>query len=322
MRMSDTRLVDSMLDTVVVGGTTFPVKFLRKALPDVPTMLFFAKLYKATPQEVAQLVHQVMDSKITHALAAEAEAHSQDLQDFLADEYLDATGEWGVKTVVDGEVVDAAPPAHAEILPEIWKDLELEIADAISKVAETLRDTVARMPSRTGEMTFKTLAAVNAKRPVIGDYKAHIQHQHVKQVLVVLDVSGSMSEETIRTIVDDVVGLAYEANASLAIVSFTTTMWDPGQFNTQAVLDNAEFGGTHYETLAPVFNRDWDVVVTIADYDSSWSSKEYIRKNCSGKIGELLDISLVPRSTFLAECLGQLADEVRPLLISSTNLSY
>jgi len=134
-------------------------------------------------------------------------------------------------------------------------------------------------------------------------------------------VSGSMSEPTVRTIVDDVVGLAYEANAALAIVSNTCTYWDAGAYNTDVVLAAAEYGGTHYEQLAPLFSNglDWDVVITIADYDSSYSSKDVLGQ-CTGRIGELFDISLVQRSTFLAECLGQLADKVRPLMVSSTQL--
>jgi hypothetical protein len=59
------------------------------------------------------------------------------------------------------------------------------------------------------------------------------------------------------------------------------------------------------------------VVVTIADYDSSWSAREEIKKECTGKIELLLDISLVSRPTFLSEVVGQLATEVRPLLVAA-----
>ena len=41
--------------------------------------------------------------------------------------------------------------------------------------------------------------------------------------------------------------------------------------------------------------------------------------SCNGSIQQVLDISLVNGPTFLAECLGQLAAEVRPLMIASTN---
>ena len=73
-----------------------------------------------------------------------------------------------------------------------------------------------------------------------------------------------------RTIVEDVVALSWEADAHLAIVSNTCTHWFPGEYSVSAVLNAAEYGGTHYEELAPLFeNYDWGVVITIADYDSS-----------------------------------------------------
>jgi hypothetical protein len=73
--------------------------------------------------------------------------------------------------------------------------------------------------------------------------------------------------------------------------------------------------------LAPLFDgQDWDAVVTIADYDSSPAAAAVLAR-CSGKIGQLFDVSLVNRSTYLAECLSPLADEVRPLLIAS-NTAY
>ena len=137
-----------------------------------------------------------------------------------------------------------------------------------------------------------------------------------KRVLVVFDVSGSMSQSTVATIVDDVVGLAYEANAALAIVSNTCTYYAPGAYGTADVLRDAEYGGTHYEQLVPLFkDQDWDVVVSIADYDSSRAAADALRR-CKGKIGQLFDVSLVSRSTYLAECLAPLANEVRPLLIA------
>jgi hypothetical protein len=205
----------------------------------------------------------------------------------------------------------------AEVLPEVWKSIELVIADSIAKVAETISTTIEHMPGRTGEMVFATLAKVNARRPTVGDYRAGFKHEQVKRVLVVFDVSGSMTASTVARIVDDVVGLAYEANASLAIVSNTCTFWQAGGFSTADVLEAAEYGGTHYEQLVPLFtDQDWDAVVSIADYDSSPSAKTALSR-CNGKIGQLFDVSLVNRSTYLAECLAPMAGEVRPLLIAN-----
>lgn len=312
-------LVKGHFDTVTYGGKTFPTKFLQSSLQDVKTAVFFAQLYKLSPQETADLVVTVMPSDVSKALFAEAETHSMELQDYLVEEYWDdISGEWqyDVAAAEEGSV-ERPEPVHAEILPEVWKGMEIEIADSIAEVAEKIGDVIVHMPGKTGEMVFKNLAVVNSKRPVIGDFKARIQHPQVKKVLLVLDVSGSMTADTVRTILGEVVGLAYETNASFAVVSNTCTFWGPGEYNERNVLEAAEFMGTHYEQLAPLFDDQvWDAVITVADYDSSPSAKVVLQR-CQGRIGQLFDISLVSRSTYLAECLSHMADEVRPLLIAS-----
>jgi hypothetical protein len=120
----------------------------------------------------------------------------------------------------------------------------------------------------------------------------------------------------VKQIVNEVVAFAYQANAALAIVSDNTFLWESGDFSVDAVLRAAEYGGTHYETLRNVMNRNWDSVFTIADYDSSLSAKEYLESHCTGHIRKLYDISLVNRPTFLGECLESFADECKPLLVS------
>src|SRR5690606_2981051 len=120
---------------------------------------------------------------------------------------------------------------------------------------------------------------------------------------------------TAEAIIDEVVALAYKANAALAIVSNHTYFWEPGTFGSDDVMARAEFGGTHYETLTSVFQEDWSTVITIADYDSAASAKSYLKQRACGRAQQVLDISLVDRPTLLAECIGQLADSVKPLLV-------
>ena len=305
--------------TTFTNGKSFPTKFLHDSLPDVETVLFFAKVYDLSAEDVSDLLRTCVPSPVVLALTAEAESHSTTLQDYLVDEFFE-DGEWVYPDLAFLEAMPGAKaPVQAEVLPEVWKNIELVIAKSILEVASTIHGTIEHMPGRTGEMVFQTMAKVNARRPTIGDYRAGFHHQQVKRLLVVFDVSGSMSEPTVRTIVDDVVGLAYEANASLAIVSNSCTFYPAGGFSTSQVLGDAEYGGTHYEMLVPLFtDQDWDAVVTIADYDSSVSAQQAL-SHCNGRIGQLFDVSLVDRSTFLAECLAPLADEVRPLLIGSTH---
>lgn len=295
----------------------FPMAMLKTMLPDVETALFFAQIYRLNADELGTLLSQLFHSPVIEALTGEGGLHSDMLQDYLVD--------IGYQSYIQaGDIVFGEKQPKGEILPELWEANKVEIAKSIQQVAEKLKDVVAKLPGKHGEMIFRSMQVMNSKRPTIGDHKAHVHHAPQLPNLVILDVSGSMSERTIETIVEDVVALSWEANAHLAIVSNTCTHWAPGEYSIMAVLNAAEYGGTHYEELAPLFeDMDWGVVITIADYDSSYSAKPVIAAT-NGTIDTVLDISLVSQPTFLAEVVGQKAQDVRPLLIAAphTRLTY
>lgn len=306
------------LDLVEIKpGVRFSRAVLQDFLPDTETALFFGKVYELDHVQLSNLLSIVLHSDLATALFSEGGTHSSDLQDYIVD-ICDMAGlEYGDTTI--GE----APP-HGEILPQVWESLEVGVAQSIKDVAAKLESVVGMLPGKQGSMVFRTMMKMNAKRPTLGDHRAGIHHELVKENLLILDVSGSMTEGTIRKIIEDVVALSYTANAHMAIVSNDTTYWKPGTYSVDDVLEKATYGGTHYETLADLFDRDWGTVITVADYDSSQSAKNHIRNNCVGAIDLVLDISLVNQPTFLAQCVGQLAAEVRPLLIANSAyvLSY
>lgn len=295
---------------VISSDKQISVGALRRVLPDIETTLFFAKVYELKPDQLGELLRLLWNSSLVDALTDGA--HSLDLQDYL----VEVAPDWVDVEYVDPDAV-LAPPPDPELLTMLWEDAMVEVADSIKEVADKISSTIHLLPSKEGSMLFKSMRTLNAKRPTIGDFKAHIQHQQVPDQAVVLDVSGSMTEATIATLIEDVVALSYNANAHLIIVSNNTYWWEPGTYDVPTVLAKAEYMGTHYETLAPMFDKDWGTVITIADYDSSYSAKNWIKDNCKGHIGTVLDVSLVSRPTFLAECLGQLADEVRSLLVAA-----
>ncbi len=284
------------------------VAALKRLLPDIETALFFGKVYKLDAYQLGQLLQLTHESDVLTALFEGS--HSVELQSYLVDVVPDH---------IDVEPYIGTPdePKDSEVLAQLFASAEVEVAESIAKVADTLAGTLNRLPSKEGQMLFKSMASLNHKRGTIGTFKASIQHQPVPDVLVILDVSGSMSEGTIRTIVDDVVALSWKANAHLAIVSNDTFLWEPGSYDSAAVLAKAQYGGTYYETLAPLFvNRSWGTVVAIADYDSSHDAKRVIA-NTNGSVGTMLDISLVNRPTFLGECISTIAQNVKPLLVST-----
>lgn len=292
----------------VKPGLKFPVSTLRAMLPDAETVFFFGKVYELNHVQLSQLLYTVLPgTNLVRALSDGA--HSTDLQGYL-DEMVD-----DIHGVEDGDIVFDPTIEKGEILPEVWKQLEVEVAKSLKEVAAKLTDVVGMMPGKTGQMHFQSMMQLNARRPTIGDYRATIKHGRQQQNLLVLDVSGSMNQHTVETIITDVVALAYEANAHLAIVSNDVVHWEPGNYDVDSVLKRCTYGGTHYEQLAPLMDRDWGVVVAVADYDSFIDARDAIAQR-SGSIELLLDISLVNRPTFLSECLGTRAKEVRPILVA------
>ena len=282
---------------------------LKRHLPDIETALFFAKATKMPWLKTNELIRGLFKSTVLDALMSGS--HSTELQDYLVEVA-------PPEVIAQVRRVDYKPDVpHGEILPQMWDSIELGIAKSIAEVAGKLASVLDSLPGSQGQMTFGHLMQLNKRRPTVGDYKARITHSHGGKNLVVLDDSGSMGESTIRTIAEDCVALAMKANAGFALVSSDTRYWEPGTYGVEDVLKAAQYGGTHYETLAPLFDKNsWDVVVTIADYDSSLAARAWVRENSLGTIEKPLDISLVDRPTYLAEVLGQLAKNVEPLLVA------
>lgn len=307
---SSTDLAASLELVEVKPGLKFSRGMLAQVLPDVETILFFGKVYELDYRQLSALLFKLLQSDLSEELFNGS--HSEDLQDYLIDICQP------VSAVDGGDVVYEPAMPHGEILPELWKSLEVEVAASIKAVAAKLQSVVGMLPGKQGEMVFRSMMKLNAKRPTLGDYRAQVHHAGAPDNLLIFDVSGSMTEHTVRALVDDVVSMSYMANAHLVIVSNTATWWQPGSYDTAVVLAKAEYGGTYYDELVEVLNQDWGTVITVADYDSSQSAKDFIAKNAVGSIETVLDISLVNRPTFLAECVGQLAQEVRPILVGTS----
>lgn len=303
---NDMTLFEVKPDIYLSAGT------LRRHLPTVELALFFAKVYQLDYTKLGQLLRMLFNTPVVQALTEGS--HSVELQDYLVETV-------PTEILAEMQQFTSEPMPSSEVLVQLWKSLEVEVAKSIQEVANKLAGTLHLLPSKEGDMLFASMAKINRLRPTVGVYGAHIRHAPVPEVLVVLDVSGSMTEETIEAIIGDVVAMSYNANASLAVVSNSAFLWAPGGYSVKDVLAKAEYGGTHYEQLKPLFDQSWGTVITIADYDSSPSAMKTLA-NCKGHIGQVLDISLVSRTTFLAECVGQLAYEVRPLMLAQGIINW
>lgn len=284
--------------------------FLEELLPDIETALFFGKVFNLGWDKLSEIIHTLFQSDVIDALLGEDHVHSHELQDYV----IGVVPDW-IQAQHGAGHYDEVPPPDTELLAQLVKAGTLEVAKSLQDVADSLNGVLSHMPSKFGTMTFSHMRELNRQHGAIGTYAARVVHEQVPDRLVVLDVSGSMTEETIRRIVDEVVGMAYSVNASLAIVSNDAFLWEAGTYDTDTVLQHAQYSGTHYEMLTPIFDRDWDTVITIADYDSGWVAQDHIATHAKGRVRSVLDISLVNRPTFLAECIGRIADEVKPLVV-------
>lgn len=302
----------SSLDIIRLSDqTAISVSALRRLLPDITTALFFCKAYKLSNHQVRELLPKLFpDSEVLRTLLTEASAHSQELQDFVVDLY--------PTEIQYGEVLpeEGQEPPSETILAELFREASVTIADNLQVLANKLMTAIDRMPGTAGRMIFRNLAHVHRARGSIGTFEARIDHSRTSRSLVILDVSGSMSKETVDAILGDVLALTKKADAHLAIVSNNAFLWKPGEATMQAVLSASEFRGTQYASLIPVLQGTWDTVITIADYDSSRDTRTAIARDCKSlKIRQLYDMSLVDRPTFLAECLEFAAEQTQPLLV-------
>ena len=282
---------------------------LSRLLPDIETALFFGRAVKLSYDKLGELLYGLFKTSVIEAL--QSGDHSTELQGYIIDTLPPAMEHIARSTSF------VADSGHGEILPHMWEAVEIGVADSIGEVAAKLSTVLDSLPGKAGVMSFQHMMQLNRRRPTIGDYKAVVKHPTRSKNLVILDDSGSMSEGTIRAIAGDVVALGMKAEATLALVSYTTRVWTPGTYSVEDVLNAGQYGGTHYETLGPLLDEPWGVVVTIADYDSAFDAFTYLRDNVTvGSIEKLLDISLVGKPTYLAECVGQFAKEVEPLLVA------
>ena len=282
---------------------------LKQLLPTVELAIFFAKVYSLNYYRLSELLDQLFNTTVIEALREGG--HSQELQDYL----VATTPQYLVPELPDPTPTEDLP--SSEVMVQLFESASIKVAQSIMDVGKKLSSVLGMLPSKQGDMVFQTMLKMNRNRPTIGVHAAAIQHKRVDDVAVVLDVSGSMTETTVRAILEDVLALTYSTNAHLMTVSNRARHWGPGSASMDAVLKTSEYGGTYYEQLVPMFNREWGTVVTIADYDSSAEAKRALAQ-CTGHIGQILDISLVNRPTYLGECLGQLADSIEPLLIGKS----
>ena len=175
---NDMTLFEVKPDIYLSAGT------LRRHLPTVELALFFAKVYQLDYTKLGQLLRMLFDTPVVQALTEGS--HSVELQDYLVETV-------PTEILAEMQQFTSEPMPSSEVLVQLWKSLEVEVAKSIQEVANKLAGTLHLLPSKEGDMLFASMAKINRLRPTVGVYGAHIRHAPVPEVLVVLDVSGAMT---------------------------------------------------------------------------------------------------------------------------------
>ena len=307
-----TSLIPSLDDFLHVSDTlAIDLVALKEAVPDIETAVFFAAALDLSLHDTSCMLERLFPHESVVRFFTEGD-HSTTLQQYIVDpQYVPGVHDMPVSQYV-------GQPPQSVLLTHLLDYATTPVGSSIAEVASSIGTILSKFPHKAGNMSLRHLANFNHRRNQVGSFSATIQHQPEERNLVILDDSGSMGPQLIQAIADEVVALSYSINATLVLVSNTARRWAPGAFTTASVLEHTQFGGTYYEELQPVLNESWDRVVTIADFDSSGSAADYLRRKAKGSIGTIYDVSLVNRPTFLSIALNHLASKRHQIFLANS----
>ena len=338
--MSDStpRVVDPYL---IVKISDNPEKFIGAGI-----LAGFVKTTRQALFLVKMLGDQVIDKpaalgRIFSALdlgevadAISAGGHSSTLQTWLEEEGLTIP-------VLDDEVVVDEGKDQQDFEDDTDLDTLLDLVNnALVKLPESIRalgeglflEVLSKQPAGQASYTLDHVMQVS-KFGQIGTVKTQMEYEQDTNAVVVADCSGSMGLALGRAIAEPIVRLANSLKCDLILVSSEAKRFPAGTFDVQTILDNWQNGWTFYNQLIPHFRditQSYDVIVTIADYDSHIEHLREINSKCAARAQVLYDINVQytededgnVKTSFLAECLGQLADRVVPVFVGARGMDY
>lgn len=335
---NDTRVIDPYLIVKVADN---PEKFVAAS-----TLGGFIRTPKQAMFLVKLLGDEIIDKaaclgRIFNALnlgsvadAISAGGHSTELQTWLEEAGL-AIPVPDEETVVD----DGAGPQ------------DFDADDDLDTLVDLVNTALVKLPASLKELSDGLFLEVLSKQPTgqahyvldhvmqvskfgqIGTVKTQLEYEVDTNAVLVVDCSGSMGMALGQAIAEPVVRLANDLKCDLILVSTNAVKFPAGTFTVDTVLDNWQNGWTYYNQLIPFFRditQSYDAIVTIADYDSHAEHKSQIARECAARAQVLYDINVQYttdydgniRTSFLAECLGQLADRVVPVFVGAPGLDY
>ena len=325
IKLTDTEPVKYIGANILAEIITKPkqVMFLVKALGD----------QVINPAETIGRLFRALDLGTVANYLAEG-GHSTELQDWW-----DANGivfpvpEHEAVITADEAAVIEDEEGDADTLLDLVNTSLVKLPTTITELADgVFVDVLSKQPSGQANYVMDYLMQVS-KFGQIGTVKTGLEYQADTKAAIVLDCSGNMGRKLGEAIAESVVKLADTLKCDLILVSSTAVRLPAGTFGVKTVLANWQNQLTLYNQLIPHFrdiSQSYDVVITIADYDSISSHKSQIMQECNARIQQVYDVCVEHtldsngnlRTSFLAECLGQLADNVIPVFVGAPDLNY
>lgn len=259
--------------------------------------------------------------------------HSTELQTWLKEQGIEIPVEQFGEDIVDNGSDEHVADDDLDTLIDLVNNALVKLPATLQELSDGLFiDVLAQLPTDKAEYVLDHLMQLS-KFGQIGTVKQGLEYQQAARAVVILDDSGSMGTDLGRAIVEPVVRLADSLQCDLILVSSTARRFPAGTFGVATVMQAWENRYTWYNQLIPFFrdvSQSYDIAITIADYDSHSEHKTQIRRECKARIQTVYDVNVQFRqqldgslsTTYLAECLGQLADRVVPVFVGAKGLNY
>lgn len=297
----------------VTDKYVFDLTALEDILTSLEVTLFFAKALELSVNDRSRLIRAIHKTDLIDELLNGE--HSIDLQDYGIDDPDNwvPTDEW-----VDALPVESMVP-DSEFLLSIFDDIKVVIASTFVEFTTMLAEVMDAIPSDQAQLMLEDAAKLNYKTNTFGTTQVSVAPIMSLPNALILDDSGSVTRQTFEALVSEYVAVANTHQMHVILVSNTARHFAPEEVSVANLMSVAQFGGTHYEELIRndiLGNMEWGTVITIADYDSSPAAAQVLQ-NARGRIGLLLDLSLVNRRTYLSEVIGHLADDFKQVLVGA-----
>lgn len=276
-------------------------------------MILLGQLYRLNAQELTNLASIVFAGERLVDMLTSGD-HSHTLQSY--------TDDLGKQLEIEQTITyseEKTVPEQDSLLTELFAAHQVGITKLVVEIADKFSKFLNTLPGHESKLEVQRLSKVNRRTGLPISQRARIEYSNLLPNLLIIDVSSSQGRSLIASIVDNCIDLAVKYDMHLAIVSHTAEWYVPGTYDRDSVMNSPCMGGgTRYAALAEigVASENWGTVVCVADYDGQQSDRTAWQL-AGGSIDQVIDISTVPKQTWLSEAVNvQAPGNVQQLVVA------